>query len=157
MDEFEALLSRFEDSADKEISETEEKPLVLVVDDDASMRRGLTRSLSSRFNVLTAANGPEGLKSFQENDICSVILDVKMPGVDDFEVCMRLRRTGKPEVPVLFLTAYHSEQDLEKIDDRFQPFAFLNKGGDYDLLSHVHEAVQHYQARRNETPEKMLQ
>ena len=143
-------MSRFEDPTEKEAPQREEKPLVLVVDDDESMRRGLMRSLSSKFCVLVAANGPDGLKVFNENDVCSVILDVKMPGMDGFEVCMRLRQTDKPDVPVLFLTAYQSEHDLRKIDDLYQPFLFLDKGGEYDLVGYVHEAVQTYKSLRDE-------
>jgi CheY-like chemotaxis protein len=150
MDEFESLLSQFEDPGTNKPVPAEEKPTVLVVDDDESIRRGLMRSLSAKFSVLVASNGPDGLKCFEENDVRSVILDVKMPGMDGFEVCMRLRQTDKPDVPVLFLTAYQSEHDLQRIDDRFHPFAFLDKGGEYDLVAYVHDAVETYQSRKNE-------
>jgi len=157
MDAFEALLSKFEDPVKKEVRKAEEKPLVLVVDDDESMRRGLMRTLSAKFSILVASNGPDGLKAFNENDVCSVILDVKMPGMDGFEVCMHLRQTDKPDVPVLFLTAYQSEHDVQRIDDRFHPFAFLDKGGDYDLVAYVYEAVQTYKSLRNEKLQKTFQ
>lgn len=63
---------------------------------------------------------------------------------------MRLRQTDKPDVPVLFLTVYQSEHDLRKIDDLYQPFLFLDKGGEYDLVGYVYEAVQNYKSLRDE-------
>ena len=156
MDEFESLLSQFEDPGGKQPTRVEEKPIVLVVDDDESMRRGLMRSLSAKFNVLTAANGPEGLKSFQENDVSSVILYIKMPGMNGFEVCTRLRQSDKPDVPVLFLTAYQAEHDLNEIHNLYKPFAYLDKGGDNDLSANVERAVQTYLTMK-ETIKEVIQ
>jgi CheY-like chemotaxis protein len=117
-----------------------------VIDDDESMRRGLARSLSSKFQVLLAADGMEGLRIFDENEIFSVILDVKMPGMNGFEVCTKLRQSEKPEVPVLFLTAFHEEHDLQAILNQFHPFAYLDKGGKYDLTANIDKAVQTYKS-----------
>ena len=157
MDEFEALLSQFEDPVEKASSRAEDKATVLVVDDDESMRRGLMRTLSGKFNVLTASNGPDGLKSFSENEVKSVILDIKMPGMNGFEVCTRLRQSDKPDIPVLFLTAHQAEHDLKEIQDLYRPLAYLDKGGDHDLSVQVERAVETYGAIMKTTVHKDIQ
>lgn len=144
MDEFNTLLEGL--GIQPETDCPEEKSTILVIDDDESMRRGLSRNLSQKFNVLVAANGHDGIETFKSNDVDSVILDVKMPGMNGFEVCTQLRQTDKPDVPVLFLTAYQNEHDLQEVLNQFHPFAYLDKGGKYDLSANLDKAVQSYKS-----------
>jgi CheY-like chemotaxis protein len=95
---------------------------------------------------LTAGNGPEGITIFNDHEVYAVVLDVKMPGMNGFEVCTKLRQSDKPEVPVLFLTAYHGEHDLQEVLNQFHPFAYLDKGGKYDLTANLDKAVQTYKS-----------
>lgn len=146
MDRLDTMLDKY--GGEQGVTSDDVRPTILVIDDDESMRRGLSRSLSHRFNVLLAASGHEGLKTFNENDVDSVILDVKMPGMDGFEVCTRLRQTPRPDVPVLFLTAYQDEHDVQEVLNLFHPFAYLDKGGKYDLTANIDKAVQTYKSVR---------
>jgi two-component system response regulator MprA len=78
---------------------------VLVVEDDAAVRRMLERSLGAEgFAVESAADGGAALASAEAAAPDLVVLDVTMPGLDGFEVCRRLRRKGITG-GVLMLTA----------------------------------------------------
>jgi len=84
---------------------------VLVVDDDASLRRMLARTLAvTGFEVEAVADGPSALVSLERVVPDVVVLDVKMPGMDGVAVCRRLRAKGL-EVPVLMLTARDAVAD----------------------------------------------
>ena len=84
---------------------------ILVVDDDAALRRALGRVLSSQgFEVELAADGAEALSRVRVRSFDLVVLDVMMPGRDGIEVCRRLR-AGDGELPVLMLTAKDAVRD----------------------------------------------
>jgi two-component system, OmpR family, response regulator MprA len=78
---------------------------LLVVDDDAAVREALALVLGlDGFEVTTAADGREGIRTLTTGRPDAVILDVLMPGLDGLEVCRRIRATGD-RTPVLMLTA----------------------------------------------------
>ena len=80
------------------------KEKVLVVDDEASIRRILETRLSMiGYHVITAANGEEALLSFKEESPNLVILDVMMPKLDGYGVCQEIRKES--DVPIIMLTA----------------------------------------------------
>ena len=84
---------------------------ILVVDDDAGLRRALRRVLSSHgFDVEVAAGGDEALAQLRARPYDLVVLDVMMPGSDGIEVCESLR-AGGDELPVLMLTARDAIRD----------------------------------------------
>ena len=81
---------------------------VLCVDDEKIGLRVRKIMLESRgFTVLTASNGPEGLKLFDENHVDVVVLDYYMPDVNGGQVASEIRRR-RPGVPIVFLSAYFS-------------------------------------------------
>lgn len=96
---------------------------VLVVDDNEQNRALAKATLESEgFEVVLAKNGEEALTSFQERAPDCVLLDVRMPGIDGFEACRRLRALpGGGGVPIIFLTA---SRDLDTFD------AAQSAGGD---------------------------
>lgn len=78
---------------------------VLVVDDEPNIVELLTVSLKFQgFNVATANNGAEALKTARAFKPDAYILDVMMPGMDGFELLAKLREDGLSG-PVLYLTA----------------------------------------------------
>src|ERR1700736_2757501 len=102
---------------------------ILVVDDDAHIVSSLRRALVYEgYDVLTAADGVEGLARARETPPDLVILDVMMPGLDGIEVCRRLRAEG--EVAILMLTARDGTADRVRgldsgADDYLvKPFAY---------------------------------
>ena len=80
------------------------KEKVLVVDDEASIRRILDTRLSMiGYTVITASDGEEALFLFRKEAPNLVILDVMMPKLDGYGVCQEIRKTS--DVPVIMLTA----------------------------------------------------
>jgi two-component system, OmpR family, response regulator MprA len=78
---------------------------LLVVDDDPSVREALALVLDlNGFDVATAGDGREAIRTLSIDSPDAVILDVLMPGLDGLEVCRRLRAVGN-RTPVLMLTA----------------------------------------------------
>jgi two-component system response regulator MprA len=78
---------------------------LLVVDDDASVRDALALVLGiDGFEVTTAGDGREAIRTLERLRADAVILDVLMPGLDGLEVCRRMRARGD-RTPVLMLTA----------------------------------------------------
>jgi two-component system response regulator MprA len=78
---------------------------ILVVDDDASVRRMLVRSLGAEgYLVHAAADGGDALAAVERSVPDAIVLDVSMPGVGGIAVSRRLRARGLG-VPILLLTA----------------------------------------------------
>lgn len=85
--------------------------VLIVVEDDDSIRRGLVDALSySGYTVHEAADGERGLEVCLAVDADLVLLDIMMPKMDGLEVLRELRKP-KPDVPVIFLTARGEESD----------------------------------------------
>jgi two-component system response regulator MprA len=84
---------------------------ILVVDDDAGLRKALRRVLVSHgFAVEVAQDGEEALALVRARAFDAVVLDVMMPGADGIEVCERLRAESHA-LPVLMLTARDAVRD----------------------------------------------
>jgi two-component system alkaline phosphatase synthesis response regulator PhoP len=78
---------------------------VLLVEDEAALRLGLSDRLESEgYEVAAAADGEEGFALAREGAFDLIVLDVMLPGKSGFDVCRDLRREGV-DTPVLMLTA----------------------------------------------------
>jgi DNA-binding NarL/FixJ family response regulator len=79
---------------------------ILIVDDDITLRMGLSRYLSNRtYSVEHASSGDEGLLAFRKYLPDLVVSDIVMPGMDGFEFCRQLRAAqGGQLVPFIFLS-----------------------------------------------------
>jgi len=89
----------------------ETKPVVLLIEDEPSMRDGLIHNFEFEgMEMRAAADGPSGLEAARAGGIDLILLDVMLPGMDGFEVLKKLRDRGV-ETPVLMLTAKGLETD----------------------------------------------
>src|SRR5262249_40737777 len=94
-----------------------QKPRILVVDDDAAVRRLLDLGLKYHgFQVALASNGPEAIKLYENHreSIDLVLLDVKMPGLDGPGTLRALAEVN-PQVRSAFMSGYaghYSEDEL---------------------------------------------
>ncbi len=85
--------------------------LVLVVEDDPTLRMSLRATLrSAGFKVAVAATGPAGLEAALTTAVDLVLLDVMLPGMNGFEICQRIRE-AHITLPILMVTAKGEEQD----------------------------------------------
>jgi DNA-binding response OmpR family regulator len=88
------------------------RPSILVVDDERRYRELLEMNLTRRgYRVRQAEDGLSALNAVEEEEPSLVVLDLKLPDIDGYEVCRRLRSYSK--VPIIMLTA-RAEQD-EKV------------------------------------------
>ena len=96
------------------------KATILVVDDEAAVRRVLVMRLQlSGYRVICAEDGEQALEIFHNESPDLVVLDVMLPKLDGFAVCRRLR--AESCVPIIFLSA------VEAISERV---AGLDLGAD---------------------------
>jgi len=102
----------------------------LVVEDEVKMASLLSRGLKEEgYAVDVAATGQEGVWAATENPYDAIVLDVMLPDVDGFEVCRRLRETGR-WAAVIMLTARdgvaHRVRGLDAGADDYltKPFSF---------------------------------
>ena len=117
-------------------SETNPTAAILVVDDDPGARLLLSTALEmAGFRVRAVADGPSALAEFGENPADCVILDVVMPGMSGFDVCIALRELPNcRHVPILIQT---SLDDMESVKRAYVAGAtdFASKGTNPMLLA----------------------
>lgn len=86
---------------------------ILVVDDDAYIRRLLKTTLERSYEVLEAESGEEALQLLTAGDVRLILLDVMMPGLSGYDVCLKLRRNPRTcHIIIVMLTARDSEEDM---------------------------------------------
>ncbi len=89
---------------------------ILVVDDEPANLRLLQQILREEsYRVRLAADGELALRSAEIKPPALVLLDIRMPGMDGYEVCRRLKANeATRSIPVIFLSALEAEQDKVK-------------------------------------------
>lgn len=103
---------------------------LLIVEDDIAIASALKEGLEDEsYAVDVAYDGDEGLRTALADEYDVIILDVMMPGMNGYEVCQELRRSGN-STPILMLTAKDQNRDVVKgldtgADDYLpKPFSF---------------------------------
>jgi DNA-binding response OmpR family regulator len=79
---------------------------VLLIEDSKTQAAQIKQTLENLgLNVRVAYDGPEGLRAALEQRFALIVLDVKLPSMDGFQVCRRLKRAPETQnVPVIMLT-----------------------------------------------------
>ncbi|MBZ8183243.1 response regulator [Oscillatoria salina] len=135
-----------------------EKIKVLVVDDDPQILRIIKKLLDSRGLETTTLENPcffwEVLEKVAPD---LVILDVKMPFFDGIELCKLIRKHSEwAKVPVLFLTAYNSTENLQKVfnvgADDFVSKPFIGT----ELVTRIIARIERNRFLRGVTPRNIL-
>ncbi|GAB5519162.1 MAG: hybrid sensor histidine kinase/response regulator transcription factor [Rhodothermales bacterium] len=104
---------------DRAEEETADRPTVLVVDDNADIRRYVRSHLESAYNVVEAAHGAEGLAQARTMLPDLIVSDVMMPEMDGYELCRAVKADSELDfIPVILLTAKaSSESKLEGLSE----------------------------------------
>lgn len=90
---------------------TNQNKRILIVEDEDSLRKGMTINLELEgYDVTSTANGREGINLIKQQHFDVVILDVMLPEVDGFQICEQIRLDGL-NVPIIFVTAKGSGSD----------------------------------------------
>ena len=88
---------------------TPDRPRVLVVDDEASIRDLLSKTLAlAEYDIDTAADGRSAIERLRLGDYDLLISDLKMPGVDGLSLIREAKRL-KADMPVIIITGFSSE------------------------------------------------
>jgi two-component system, OmpR family, KDP operon response regulator KdpE len=94
-----------------QIGSAQSPDAILIVDDDAAVRRALHITLRTiGFSILEASSGEEALALARTASFEVVLLDINMPGMNGVQTCRDLRRL-LPRIGVLMLTVRDSEDD----------------------------------------------
>lgn len=124
---------------------------VLVVEDDASILRGLTDALQSEhYTVQSTGDGKKGYELIKRGSFDVVILDIMLPEMNGFEICKALRSEGNT-IPIIMLTGKGEEMDkvlgLELGADDYvtKPFSIR------ELMARIHAVI-----RRHTQPQKEI-
>ncbi len=87
--------------------------LLLAVDDDVQVLHLVRRTLETEgYRVITADSGEAAVAAFEQQPPDLVVLDIKMPGLNGYQVLERIRETSN--VPVIMLTAVREETAMER-------------------------------------------
>lgn len=122
---------------------------ILVVDDEVQIRRVIRKVLSADgYDVLEANGGDEALETLAHNDVDTVLLDMRMPGMTGIEVCKRIRSTGRhAHTPVVFLSGA-SERSVRREAREAGADDFLAKPFDEaELRARIRNSVSHHRHR----------
>jgi putative two-component system response regulator len=105
---------------------------VMVVDDTEINVELLTAALNTEYHINAAYDGPSALESVREARPDLILLDIKMPGMDGFEVCQRLKNDPFTcDIPIVFITGMNHSLDKSKgfelgaVDYITKPFEIL--------------------------------
>lgn len=126
----------------------EQKKRILIVEDEPQIVNFLQRGLGYKgFEVITAYNGQQALRIFQSSQPDLIVLDIKLPDIDGYQVCRYIRASGDEYLPILMLTAKDELSDkiigLESGADDYitKPFVFE------ELLARIRAGLRRAEAR----------
>ena len=111
-----------------------ERRKILIVDDDANTRTTLVDLLTEDgYEIMTAADGKEALDKVHEEKPDVALIDVRLPDLDGYEVCRRIKESDNSTTKVILHTAYAdainaAEARAAKADD------FLGKTSDFSSM-----------------------
>lgn len=90
---------------------------ILIVDDEQTILDLYSRALVAEFEVLTAANGVDGLEIIEKEKPDLVLVDVKMPEMDGLAMIAEMKDRGLLKTPVIILTNFaHDEKIAQAIE-----------------------------------------
>ena len=123
----------------------QDKPKVMVVDDDESILKTTGLILEEEgYQVEPCSTGKEAIDKLNK-DINAVVLDINMPDLTGLQVFKRIKAKN-PYVPIIFHTGTIVRQEERRgLRRQFRPHAYVQKGGDPEqLLDTVVSAVESY-------------
>lgn len=89
---------------------SDRKGKLLLIDDDTNLVEAIEMYLTKAgYNIVTAADGVQGMQQMYSQQPDMIILDVMMPRMDGWETCRRIREMS--DVPIIMLTARGQESD----------------------------------------------
>ncbi len=109
-----------------------DKPIkILMIDDEEDFRQPMAFWFKAKgYNVLTASNGQDALKTIPENKPDIVFLDLNMPVMDGLETLKRIREIDE-HLPVIIISAYADPQKIKEMRP-YEISGVFYKGSDFE-------------------------
>lgn len=114
----------------------EARDLVLIVEDDTPFNEVIqSRLRREQIDVLSAQNGIEGGRLYEEHDVDLVIMDVILPGESGISLLRKFRNNGtKKDIPILLISALEEDTVQNRLKDDSQYDGFVQKPCSMDDL-----------------------
>jgi DNA-binding NtrC family response regulator len=116
---------------------------ILIIEDEASIRRVLTKILTEEndtYQVEEAEDGNKGYEKISQNDYDLVLCDIKMPKMDGVELLQAVKKI-KPEIPIVMISG-HGDMETAIQTMRLGAFDYISKPPDLNrLLNTVRNAL----------------
>ncbi len=84
---------------------------ILIVDDEELTLMVTENILQRQYDTYRALSGPEGIEMYEKHRPNMIISDLMMPGMTGFEMLEELRKKFGRAIPIIFMTAYESEEN----------------------------------------------
>ena len=118
------------------------QPLILIIEDEASLRRFLVPALANNdYQVLTAATGADGLAMARDHNPDLILLDLGLPDLEGGQVLQALRQWCRK--PILIISARAQEQDKVLALDAGADDYLTKPFGAEELLARIRVALRH--------------
>ncbi|WP_445381338.1 hybrid sensor histidine kinase/response regulator transcription factor [Robiginitalea sp. IMCC43444] len=99
----------------EEFTEIDERPIILVAEDNTDVRQLLRNNFSKEYKVIEAGDGKRGTEIALERVPDLIISDIMMPEVDGLTLCQTLKSDERTShIPIILLTARAGEEDQYK-------------------------------------------
>ena len=118
------------------------QPLILIIEDEASLRRFLVPTLANHdYQVLTAATGADGLAMARSHNPDIILLDLGLPDLEGMKVLQSLRQWSRR--PILIISARNQERDKVQALDLGADDYLTKPFGAEELLARIRVALRH--------------
>ena len=127
----------------------EERPVVLLADDDPSIRLMIRHVLESEnYDIIEAEDGLDAIKAIEKQHPALILLDAVMPGLDGFATCQQIKDRGHTDVPVIMITGLDDDASVERAYD-VGAIDYITKPIKWAVLKHrVRSVVKRVMAER---------
>jgi two-component system KDP operon response regulator KdpE len=127
------------------------QPLILIIEDEASLRRFLVPALANNdYQVLTAATGADGLAMARSHNPDIILLDLGLPDLEGGKVLQSLRQWSRK--PILIISARNQEKDKVQALDLGADDYLTKPFGAEELLARIRVALRHATQAVLDTP-----
>ncbi len=119
----------------------EERPIVVLADDDPSIRLMIRHVLESEdFDIVEASDGLEAIKAVEKHHPALILLDAVMPGIDGFTTCQQIKEKGFTDIPVMMITGLDDDASVERAYE-VGAIDFITKPIKWAVLKHRVKSV----------------
>ena len=119
----------------------EERPIVILADDDPSIRLMVRHVLESEdFDIVEASDGLEAIKAVEKHHPALILLDAVMPGIDGFTTCQQIKDKGHTDIPVMMITGLDDDASVERAFE-VGAIDFITKPIKWAVLKHRVKSV----------------